>query len=316
MVYILKDAQPSNATTVTYIRNDSNHTKSGITFTSSSAYSLGKISVLLTKVGSPTGSIYLTIYAADANKRPTGSILGTSTSMSIADISTTATKYDFTFNTVVSISNATQYVIVFEADNTINSSNYILIRGANISGQNTPIYNGSAWSDDSLNYTGVYDIYAYYAKGDTILEPDYRYYGHDGNQGSPLTVTVKALRKGIFTKIMSSLSVGSASVTVAIKDGSSNTLASKTVSSGTNVNTTTFILSDYTREINANETISIVFTASSGGIYAKTGLSFSGNGWEYTSQTVPREYGQVENIYSYTEPATTYAGILFCGGTL
>lgn len=92
--------------------------------------SLAQIKLKLRKIGTAVGNFVVDLYLADGAGKPTGSVLASS-SMLAADISTTATIYDFIFNAPISPS--TRYVFVCKADSCPNSTNAINVyyNGAN-----------------------------------------------------------------------------------------------------------------------------------------------------------------------------------------
>ncbi len=97
---------------------------------SSGINSLAKLRLKLRKVGTPVGNFVVDLYLADGIGKPTGSVLA-GASMLATGISTTATIYDFIFNTPISPS--TRYVFVCKADSCPNSANCINVyyNGAN-----------------------------------------------------------------------------------------------------------------------------------------------------------------------------------------
>ena len=80
----------------------SNYQYGGQWFTLADAIVIDKIEIYLEKSGSPTGTGSVVIKAVDAGNLPTGSALATSNTIDISTISTSKTKYTFTFSGGVS----------------------------------------------------------------------------------------------------------------------------------------------------------------------------------------------------------------------
>ena len=85
----------------------------------------------LKKVGSPTGNMYMKVYAHSGtfgtSSVPTGSALATSDALSIADLTTSYALVEFTFSGAnqITIQEGTKYVLTFESDQSSSTSNYV-----------------------------------------------------------------------------------------------------------------------------------------------------------------------------------------------
>lgn len=122
------------------------------TFTTTSAYSIGKVDVWWRQAGAdPSGTVVAKIYAVDGSKYPTGSPLATSNE-ALATAATGFTQKTYTFP-AVALSNATQYAIVFVPSTGFGGTNYLEVASNNVSatGQLTAwsIAETSSYSDYS-----------------------------------------------------------------------------------------------------------------------------------------------------------------------
>ncbi len=100
----------------------------------------------LLKTGSPTGNIWIKVYAAGAN--PTaGTLLATSNNV---DVSTVATGYTlFVLPSILAKTSATQYYIVLDGDYTVSATNYI----SWYRNTSSSYASGTAWTFDGSTWT-------------------------------------------------------------------------------------------------------------------------------------------------------------------
>ena len=109
--------------------------------------------VTLAKVGSPTGQIWLSIYATSAGL-PTGAALKTSDKLDVSLISTTAQAIRFIFRDPQTLTAGTTYALAVESTFTISGVNYV-----NITRSTTDVYaagqwcayNGTSWSGSGVD---------------------------------------------------------------------------------------------------------------------------------------------------------------------
>jgi hypothetical protein len=85
---------------------------------------LEAVDLLVARVGSPTGNIWLTIETDNAGS-PSGSVQATSDKINIANINTAAQALRFVFRTPFTPTAATQYHIVLQGDFSVSTSNYL-----------------------------------------------------------------------------------------------------------------------------------------------------------------------------------------------
>jgi len=118
-LYEYYDTGANNAALVGY-----NHFREGQSFIAQATYKLTRIDVKVYRIGSPT-YLYIDIYAADANKAPTGNSLG-SAYKSYSDVGTDAAGTWVTFNLspTPTLSSGTRYVIVASSYPVADTSNY------------------------------------------------------------------------------------------------------------------------------------------------------------------------------------------------
>lgn len=112
--------------------------------------------IRLMKVGSPTGSVWLTL-EADSSGSPSGTPLATSDKIDVSLLSTSGYAVRFMFRTPASLSaTPTAYHLVIQGDFTISTSNYVNVRYNSAGGYANgayAIYNGTSWS------SGATDLY-------------------------------------------------------------------------------------------------------------------------------------------------------------
>ncbi|MCS7145346.1 MAG: choice-of-anchor R domain-containing protein [Nitrososphaerota archaeon] len=83
---------------------------------------LRRVDVMLNRVGSPTGTVFIRLYSDSSNN--VGSLIATVGSISASSVATTFTIYTFTPSSAISLTPGTKYWVVIEF-NAGNSSNYI-----------------------------------------------------------------------------------------------------------------------------------------------------------------------------------------------
>jgi hypothetical protein len=138
-----------------------NYQYSGQWFTLADAIVIDKIEIYLEKSGSPTGTGSVVIKAVDAGNLPTGAALATSNTIDISTISTSKTKYTFTFSGGYSASSGKK-CFYFDEGGGGNSSNKIKFFAkykSAYAGGNLLTYSGSGWYDDS-SYDARFILYS------------------------------------------------------------------------------------------------------------------------------------------------------------
>lgn len=113
---------------------DFNYHNNGTTKQSAQSWTSGvgvtaisQIDAWLYRVGNPSGNITLSVYLADVNDKPSGSVLGSKAiAMSGITTDTAGASYSFTFASPITISASTKYVFVLVSDNG-DGSNYIAV---------------------------------------------------------------------------------------------------------------------------------------------------------------------------------------------
>lgn len=125
----------------------------GQTFTTGSSVNLNFIKLYLYKQGSPTDNILFDIYATDGSGFPTGSSLGTSTTVvgsTLTALGGALVEYTFTFNTPVALTGSTKYAAVISRTGSLSATDYYLWPAFNTpgdylsNGQSVFLLNG-AW---------------------------------------------------------------------------------------------------------------------------------------------------------------------------
>jgi hypothetical protein len=109
------------------------------------------VDVKLAKTGSPTGNYWFTIESS-AGGAPSGTVLATSDKYDVSLLSGASTWVRLPFRTPASLSAATPYHLVLQADYTISASNYIFWRAdttaATYAGGMKAAYDGTTWTND------------------------------------------------------------------------------------------------------------------------------------------------------------------------
>jgi len=108
-------------------------TKVSQSFIPGSAGALTSVELEVSKTGSPTGLIWVTL-ESDSGGLPSGAILATSRVMNVARLPTDKARMRFLFDTNTSVSLSTTYHIVYQGDYTASDASYTTIWGLASSG--------------------------------------------------------------------------------------------------------------------------------------------------------------------------------------
>lgn len=151
-----------------YLNSGGNPTAIGQSFTGSGDDLTGA-KFYIAKLGSPTGNVFVKLYAHSGtfgtSSVPTGTALATSNAFDISTLTTTNGWIDFTFGTPYTTVNGTKYILVIEFTGG-SAGNSLKV---NITGSSGTLHNGNeclytgTWSADSN-----YDV-LFYAYGTTQL---------------------------------------------------------------------------------------------------------------------------------------------------
>lgn len=95
---------------------------------------LTSVELEISKTGSPTGLIWVTLEGDDGTGMPNGTTLSTSRMMNVARLPTDKARMRFLFDTNTSVSLATSYHIVYQGDYTVSDSDYTTIWGLDVGG--------------------------------------------------------------------------------------------------------------------------------------------------------------------------------------
>jgi hypothetical protein len=147
--YFLDESDTGTANAVP-LRDASTKEKLAQTFDTDVTGSLEFVDIPLTKVSSPTGRIWVSIYATSGGA-PTGAALKTSDKADVANI-TTGHWIRFMFRDPLSVTAGVTYAIVLEGDFTISGVNHVYWLGnvGNTYAAGSQFsYNGTTWTDQS-----------------------------------------------------------------------------------------------------------------------------------------------------------------------
>lgn len=114
------------------VRNDAGgESKVAQSFIPSVAGPLTSVELEISRTGSPTGTIWVTLETDDANNIgfPSGNILATSRVMDVARLPTDKARMRFLFDTNSSVSLSTTFHVVYQGDYTVSGANYTTIWG-------------------------------------------------------------------------------------------------------------------------------------------------------------------------------------------
>lgn len=148
--YFLDESLTTESTSEN-VRNAAGNTKVGQTLDTDVTGLVEMIDVKLLKVSSPTGRMWVSIYATSAGA-PTGAALATSDKLDVSLLSTTAQWVRFLFRTPYTFTAGTTYAVVVEGDWTIDGVNFIYWRSSNANpyaAGSRYAYDGSAWNVDA-----------------------------------------------------------------------------------------------------------------------------------------------------------------------
>ena len=133
------------------------------------------VDIGLSKAGSPTGSLWVTI-EADSSGNPSGTPLATSQYINVANLpanSGTGTNVRFVFRAPVTVTAATTYWIVLYSDTSTSATNYIstyVVGGNPYANGKYGTYNGAAWSYPGSNAYES-DFKTYVTRNDNTVTP-------------------------------------------------------------------------------------------------------------------------------------------------
>lgn len=113
------------------LRNVGQYTFLSHSFIPANTGPLTSVELEVSRAGSPTGLIWVTLQSDDANNVgfPSNTILATSRVMDVARLPTDKARVRFLFDTNASVSLATTYHLVYQADYTISDTNYSTLWG-------------------------------------------------------------------------------------------------------------------------------------------------------------------------------------------
>jgi hypothetical protein len=120
-------------------------------FTTTSAFSLAAVRLVITKSGTPTDNWSVEIYANGASI-PTGAALATSDVIAGADISTTAHWHEFVFSSPPSLSNSTKYWIALKRSGAVDAANFVFwnVQNSDVyASHGRSLYNGATWGAET-----------------------------------------------------------------------------------------------------------------------------------------------------------------------
>jgi len=123
---ILKDSYTESGNDGRFLRNTTTYNGLGQSFTTTSAYDLGTIELLLYRTATaPTGNVWVELWSVSGDLPNVK--LATSVKIPCTNLTTdtNGAYVEFGFNTAYSLSNSTKYVIVLEADYTAPATNRI-----------------------------------------------------------------------------------------------------------------------------------------------------------------------------------------------
>lgn len=118
------DEQNTTSATTSALRDASAQTKRAQTFDTDVTGPVEFAEMKLTKVGSPTGQIWVSIYATSGGL-PTGAALKTSDKLDVSLVSTSAQVVRFIFRDPQTVTAGTTYALVLEGNFTISGVNYL-----------------------------------------------------------------------------------------------------------------------------------------------------------------------------------------------
>lgn len=138
-----------------------NGVKLGQSFTPAVTGPVGRVSLRLKKVGTPTGNIWVTIETTSSDD-PTGTIISQSANVDVSTLTGSYATYNFDFTGGTSITASTVYAIVLQGDYTINGTSYAVWGGTNTgayAGGELKGYNGTDWNQFGAGADFWFDEY-------------------------------------------------------------------------------------------------------------------------------------------------------------
>ena len=145
--YLLDESQTTESSNQPLRKVTSPVTKAAQTFDTDVTGYVEFVDVRILKTGSPTGRIWVEIYATSAGA-PTGATLATSDKMDVSLVSTSSQVVRFVFRTPVSLTAGTTYALSIEGDWTSSDTDHAIVRYNNAGGYAAGdfyYYNG-AWT--------------------------------------------------------------------------------------------------------------------------------------------------------------------------
>jgi hypothetical protein len=160
-------------------------------FTTTSAFSIAAVRLILTKQVTPTDNWTVEI-RADASSLPNGSVLSTSDAIAGADISTTQHWHEFTFSAPASLSTSTKYWLVLQRSGAVDATNHVLYRSTASSvyaGGGRSVLNAGVWGAESATNDLAFEIVKttkslYQVTQDTGGSPEFHMYKSTNNAAS------------------------------------------------------------------------------------------------------------------------------------
>lgn len=160
--YVAKDSQSTNNDFDDFA-DAAARENVGSSFTAGSSYTIRRVELLLYRLGSPTFTFTVSIYA-DSGGVPTGAALCTSTeTFDSSTLGTTAATVTANFSTGTALTSGTKYHIVLDSSAVGDGSNDVRwrINYNTVSGQSITSYNGAVWSTRYASSQAVFTSYAF-----------------------------------------------------------------------------------------------------------------------------------------------------------
>jgi len=147
------DEQNTTSTTTSALRDGAGQTKRAQTFDVDVTGPCERVQFKLTKVGTPTGQMWISIYATTGGL-PTGAALKTSFKLDVSLIATSAQVVEFNFYDPSTLTAGTTYAAVLEGNFTISGSNYVAFDRSTTdpyaAGQ-LCAYDGATWTGSAVD---------------------------------------------------------------------------------------------------------------------------------------------------------------------
>jgi hypothetical protein len=165
--------------------------RAGQSFTTTSAFSLAAVRIVISRTLSPADNWSLDIYA-DSASAPTGASLATSDVIAGADISATAHWHEFVFASPPSLSSGTKYWIVLKRSGAVDASNYMVwyhSSGSVYGGGGRALDNAGVWGAESATADMTFETVKttkslYQVTQDTGGSPEFHMYKSTDNAAS------------------------------------------------------------------------------------------------------------------------------------